>query len=335
MDQFESPPSKKTGMIVVILVILGVGAVGIGGFLVWNKKNGNGAGTIEASREMEPWCKLRQEWAKNVEPLKGDIMIAFAKKDEKARAAHVLKRNTLCQDFATKVRDLKVTDPVLQAIEVALVKEGKTRANIDVMIHNVLTKVNAPDTPTLTKQKARLVREIKQKMDVTKAETDKVIKEAMSTVSDGCTTFYRGTMTDEGTSSNPYTSWEELELKRKQAVSMFDAAIKELEPKEQFVNRIYHALMAHHRGNLSKCYKKAKAIKPTMSSKLGFRVRLDRMGKVKGLAVEWMENRGEGGDEKFLDCIEKVAAKWKLPIPDLKPGQKTDIYIVSLDFSVI
>ena len=339
MDELEAPAAKKTGVVVIILVILGIGGVGAGAWVLLSK-NGNGGGPTAAgvdTREVQAWCKLRQEWAKKVDPMAADIMLKSVRpEDKEALDKLTVERNKLCQEYARKLREMNVSSPHLQAVEVALVKEGKTRANIVVEINNALAKINAPATETLSKQKDKLEGYIVKRIKTARTTADKEIKAAMSGLGEAaCSGIYRGPMTDKGTSANPYVSWGEVELMRTQAVKRFKEAIKALEPLEQYTNRVYHDLVARYRKTIVGCFQAAKKDYPSMSDKLGFRLRINKQGKVRGLAVEWMVNRGEGGDDKFLDCIEKKAAKWRLPRPDLQGGQTTLVVVPSLDFTTL
>jgi hypothetical protein len=142
-----------------------------------------------------------------------------------------------------------------------------------------------------------------------------------------CGGIYRGPMTDEATSDNPYLSWDELEFRRAQVAKSFDKKILELAPVEEWTNLVYHKLVARYRKELKSCFAKAKARNKSVSEQLGLRVRLKRDGGVKTLAIEWMEVR----DPKLLDCFLKHAGKWKLP----HPMKANDYVVVTLDFSTI
>jgi len=314
------------GVIVVILVVVGIVGVGAGGYLAWSRTQGGDDGPQVDNRELEQWCKLRQEWAKKVEPLVGDILLKSVKPEDKAELDKlVVQRNTLCQDYARQLRDMKVTDPTLQKVEIALVKEGKTRANVAVEIANLLTKLDAVDTSSLAKNKQRLETYITSRIKRGQAEADKEVAAAMSTPgASACTGIFRGPMTDEGTSDNPYTSWDELEIRRSAAVRQFEVKIKEMQPVEEFTNRVYHELVRLYRPILVGCFQKARAKNPQISAELGLRIRLKRSGEVATLAIEWMEQK----DERFLDCLLEKAAKWRLPRPD----PTTSVVVVSLDF---
>jgi hypothetical protein len=331
MNQFDTPPGqKRTGVIVVGLVVVGLVLVGTGGYLVYSKKknnNGSGAPSGLAEKEAAEWCKIRREWAQKVQPLVGDILLKSVKAaDKEERDKLVLKRNTLCQQYARKVADLKVTNPALQEAEVAMVKEGKTRANVSVEIDNLVAKIDAPDTAALRKNRDQIERYIKGRIQQGKATAENEVKAGLAKLGQSaCNGIFHGTVTDEGTTGNPYVSWDELELKRTQALKQYDDKIKEMEPVEQFTNRVYHDLVARYRGTLKKCYAKAKAANNAMSDKMGLRIRLKPNGKVKTLAIEWMINR----EEKILDCLLETASKWKLPRPD----PETKMVVVSLDFT--
>jgi len=333
MEQFDTPGGqKRTGIIVVTLVVIGLALVGTGGYLVYSKRQesggGSGSGAANA-QELGQWCKIRQEWAKKVDSLVGDILLKSIKAQDKAELDKlVVNRNMISQDYARQLRELQVTDPTLQEIEVALVKEGKTRANVSVEIDKLLAKIDAPDTAALRENREKLDRYIKGRISQGRSKADEEVAEAAAKLGDSkCSDIYRGPITDEGTSGNPYVSWDELELKRGAALRQFDDKIKEMEPVEQFTNRIYHEMVRLYRPTLKKCYEQAKARNPKMSDKLGLRVRLKRDGKIATLAIEWMINR----DEKILDCLLAKAAKWRLPPPD----PQINVVVVTLDFSTL
>jgi len=329
MDQFESPPGQsRTGIIVIGLVVVGLVLVGVGGYLVWQKKQGGGGSTLSAdSAEFSRWCELRKEWERKVEPLVGDILLKSVKPQDAAeREKLVVQRNMLCQEYARKLREMGVTDPAAQEVEVALVKEGKTRSNVSVEIDNLLAKIEGPDTAALREARDKLERYIKGRIGQARALADKEIAAAFAKAGGKtCASFFRGPMTDQGTTGNPYESWDEIELKRTQAMKRFDDKITEMEPLEQFTNRVYHEMVRLYHGTLTKCYKQAKANNPGMSDKLGLRVRLKPSGKVATLGIEWMINR----EEKILDCLLETASKWRLPQPD----PKYNVVVVTLDFT--
>jgi hypothetical protein len=327
MEHLDTPPAKsRMGVIVVILVVVGIVGVGAGGYLAWSRTQGGSDGPAVDSRELEQWCKLRQEWAKKVETLVGDILLKSVKPEDKGELDKlVVQRNTICQDYARQLRDMKVTDPTIQKVEIALVKEGKTRANVAIEISNLLAKLDAVDTSSLGKNKKRLETYIANRIERGRAEADKEVNEAMAPLgSSACSGIYRGPMTDEGTSDNPYTSWDELEIRRSAAVRRFEVKIKEMQPVEEFTNRVYHELVRLYRPILVGCFQKTRAKNPQISEQLGLRIRLKRSGEVATLAIEWMEQK----DERFLDCLLEKAAKWRLPRPD----PATSVVVVSLDF---
>jgi len=324
----ESPPgANKKGIMVLVLVFLGLALVAVGAFLVLGKKAGKGNKARVDSSEVTRWCELRQEWAKKVDPLAGDIMVKSVKPADKPELDKlVVQRNVLCQDFARKLRELKPTEPALQEAEIAMVKEGKTRANISVEIDNILSKLDTPESAALRENKNKLESYIKGRIEKGRAAADGEIKAAMAKLGEAaCSGIFRGPMTDEGTTGNPFVSWDELELKRSTAMRKFSDRIVELEPLEQYANRIYHEMVRKYRPTLKKCYQKAKAQNPQMSDKLGLRIRLKGSGQVATLGIEWMINR----DEKILDCLLETAARWRLPKPD--PNQK--VVVVTVDFS--
>lgn len=330
-DRLESPlVHRRTGVIVIILALVGVAFAVIGGYMVFGKRQSGGQ-TMLGATEVGPWCKLRQEWAREVEPLAGDIMLKSVKSTDNGELKKLKqRRNTLCQDYARRIREMRITHPVIKEVEIALVKEGKVRANIAVEIDNILTKLDVMDSTTLSEQKKKLADYIMRRIKQGRAQADREVDAALSRLgAQGCKGMFRGPMTDQGTTGNPYESWDEIEMGKTNAVKQFDERIKELEPVEQFTNRVYHELVRRYKSTLADCYAWAKKKRPSMSDKMGLRLRLDRIGKVVGLAIEWMENR----DETILDCIEKKAAKWRLPEPVLEKGSKTQVVVVSLDFA--
>ena len=329
MDQLDTLPGKgKTGVIVLVIVVVGLVLVGFGGYLVYKKKNSNGHGQVASDAEVGAWCAIRKEWARAVKPLVGDILLKSVRQEDKqAREALVLKRNSLCREYAEKIVQLKVTNPALQRAEMAMAMEGKSRANTSVEIANVLTKIDIPDTSTLRANRDKLARYIKRRILTTRAKAESEVAAALEGTAAGkpCQDVFQATVTDEGTSASPYVSWDELELMRVQALRRYEERIKEMEPVEEFTNRVFHRLVATYRKTLRTCYRRAKARNPDMSEKMGLRIRLKPDGKVATLAIEWMANR----DEKILDCLLNTASKWKLPRPD----PETDVVVVSLDLS--
>jgi hypothetical protein len=206
--------------------------------------------------------------------------------------------------------------------------EGKTRANVSVEIGNAIAKLVEMQIPDLNKQKMKLTTYIKNRIKSAKDTADAEIKAAMGALgSSACNGIFHGPMTDQGTSGNPYMSWDEIEIQRTQALKQINDQIKRLEPVVQFTNRVYHELVRQYRSTLKKCYKRAKRANPKMSDKLGLRLRLKRNGRVRSLGIEWMINR----EEKILDCLLQTAAKWRLPTP----AQEIDYLVVTLDFNTI
>jgi hypothetical protein len=139
-----------------------------------------------------------------------------------------------------------------------------------------------------------------------------------------CAKIYHGPLTDANTADNPYVSWDELEMRRTVALAKVNERVKQLEPKAEYTNRVYHELIRKYRPVLSDCYHRIKKANPSISDSLGLRVRLKRNGEVKTLAIEWMDHQ----DERLLDCVLEKAGKWRLPEPDAK----TDFVVVPLDF---
>ena len=333
MDEMDAPVSQgRSGLIVLILVIVGIGLLGVGIYLVINKRNGAAAEAKRAGGDTTAWCKLRQEWKRKASPLDGDIMIKNAENAESKEAKALrTKRNTLCHEYAGKVRDA-LKDPevftVVRAVEEALVKEGKTRSNIQVKISN---KVNAevPKAGTvdaLEKIRKALEVDIPNEMKKKKAEYDQEVKAGLGTLKTSCTAIYHGTMTDKGTSGNPYASWDELEVERTKALRQVKDKIKELEPTEEFYNRVRHDLMARHKKDLVSCYNRIKKRNPKVPSIMGLKIKLTKKGEVGGLNFAAWDTKM---DEKILDCLGDKAGKWKLP----KATDEFKEADVTIDFS--
>ena len=333
MDEMDAPVSQgRSGLIVLILVIVGIGLLGVGIYLVLNKRNGAGPEAKGAGGDTGAWCKLRQEWKRKATPLDGDIMVKNAENAESKEAKALrTRRNTMCHEYAGKVREL-LKDPlvftVVRAVELALVKEGKTRSNIAVKIAN---KVNADipkagSTDNLEQIRKALdvtiVAEIKKK----KAEYENEVNAAMGAFKSPCAGIYHGTMTDKRTSGNPYTSWGELEVERTKALRLVKDKIKELEPTEEFYNRVRHDLMANHKKDLVTCYKRIKKLNPKVPTVMGLKIKLSNKGKVAGLNFAAWD---AGMDERILDCLSDKASKWKLP----KATDEFKEADISVDFS--
>lgn len=332
MDDLDAPiKTGRSGLVVGILVLVGVGLLGVGVYLVLNKKMGNGKPGVKAGGDTGKWCKLRQDWKNKVVKLDGDLMVKIASEpDSKATRELLTQRNVICQDFAKKLRTMLQQEPTIynavSPIEEALVKEGKTRSNLLVKIQN---KINAdipkaPDTEALDKLRKALDVKLVKEMKTKKAEYDAAVAAGLKALPDGCARMYRGTMTDQGTSGNPYTTWDEIEIKRTVASKMVVQRIKELEPAEAFNNTVRHDLMARYRKDLVACYKKTKKRNPKIPDKMGLKLRLDAKGKIKGVNFSW----DNGMDEHILDCFANKATKWKLTGATADQSEAS----ISLDF---
>ena len=337
MDELEGIPKSKTGLIVVV-VIVGVAILGVGLFLAYQKNGGGGGGGgADISAETAQWCKLRQEWARAVRPLAGELMVAGVKTGAEAEAKLeklVLKRNTLCNDQAKALQELLKGTPdlwmLVKGVEEELIKEGKVRSNVAVEIGNSATSARATTTEELNQNKTKFVANMKERLEGGQAKANEDVAAAMAQLKAKgveCAGIYRGPMTDKGTSGNPYLSWEELRVRRTMALKVFDQAVEALAPMEQYSNRLRHDLMSRYTKTLKKCFAKAKKNNPEMSDKLGLRVRVDNQGKVAGLAIEWMAVR----DESILDCLLDTAGEWKLPVPD----PELEYGVVTLDFTAM
>ena len=326
---------SKKGLIVGVVVILGIAVLGVGGYLAYKKRVAPPEVT-GPQKAVGQWCELRQGWARKVRPLAGDIMLKMVN-DPEGYKKLLAQRKEVCRTYAVKLQELLKANPklwgVVQPTEEALIKEGKVRANISVLINNTLTQVDAPDSQTLDDHRSKLTRTIKKRLTTDRAKFDQEISAGLAKVAVGgsCSGLYRGPMTDKGTSGDPFITWEELELQRSGAVKQFDAAIKALEPVEQYINRIYHELMTRYRAPIRKCYQKAKKKNPEMSAKMGLQVRMRKDGKLKkggkiwSLATAWAKVR----EESFVDCLlDTTAAKWKLPV---YPDPELETVVVTLD----
>ena len=323
-------PNKK---IVFAIVLLGIAVLSAGAFVAFRKRAG-GPVTDSPGEDLSgfsAWCKLRSTWAKEVGAMEPDIMLkSIRPADAAERKVLERKRNALCQTYAAKVRDLKVTDERIQKVEVALVKEGKARANVSVMIHNALVALDNE----LVQNSIKAVREglralkkdIREKIDATRKATGAELAQVLAGVPD-CKGIYRGPMTDQGTADDPYVSWKELELRLKAAETRYQDQLRVLEPMEQYANHIRHELIRRYRPHLRACWKKTLRANPAASPQVGILIRLKSSGKVKTMGLATMKVR----EEKILDCMLSRAPRWLLP-PPAKDGDRV---IVELDFSTI
>lgn len=340
---YETDVAGKSKKMVVLLVLMGFVVLGIGAVVAFVKRSGGGddAGEGGTSPALTRWCQLRTEWANKVRTIESDILLKSVKKDDEAEKKKLeKKRNELAQQYARKVKSLvsgSTTEPRISKVELALVKEGKARANTAVRVYNLGAKLSAEE---LSIDDARAGRskldELDKYVDTTKAQTGREIERALGGFK--CPGLYRGPFTDRGTSDNPYTSWAELKLRIAQLKKRFDQRIAALEPMEQFANQVYHKLVRKYRDGLKQCFKRARRADSGFAEKLGLRVRLKSNGKVKGLAIEWVEVGGkrsvpnpntDRGAGKLLDCLLRKASKWKLPQP-IKSGDKV---VVKVDFA--
>jgi hypothetical protein len=331
MDTDSTAVHGRSGTLIVILVIVGMVVLGAGGYLAYSKRRhtDGGGGNDESAR----WCQIRQEWQKQADPLAADIMLKSVKgEDRSALEQLVLKRNKLASDFGKRIGEVPITDANLaKAIakaEEALAKEGKTRANLAVEIHNALAKEGEVDDVTALGKTLTLLRDqVSRRIQEGKASADREVAAAVTATGAACPGLYRGPATDAGTSDSPYITWDELEMRRAHAQKVIEEKLRTLEPLEEYTNRVYHEIVRQHVAFIKGCYKKAKAKNAKMSDTLGLRVRLKRSGEVKTLAIEWQDVQ----EETFLDCLLEKASKWKLPRPDAK----TEVVVVTLDFTKI
>jgi hypothetical protein len=245
----------------------------------------------------------------------------------------VLKRNKLAGEHASKVRALlgSVGEAAIGAVEQALIKEGKVRANVAVEIYNLTAReLESEDASSLSNARDMLKTAIVEKALKARQTADAEIKAALGGIGASCPNMYRGPYTDEGTSDSPYISWDEIEVRRTAALAKFDEKLQKLEPLVEFTNRVYHELVRQYRGVLTSCHMKSKAKAADLPDRLGLLVRLKPSGEVKSMAVQWPEDKRTVADG-FLTCILDKAAKWKLPRPD----EKSRVVVVTLDFGRI
>jgi hypothetical protein len=332
MDTDSTSVHGRSGTLIVILVIVGIAVLGAGGYLAYSKRHssdGGGGGSDESSR----WCQIRQEWQKQADPLAADIMLKSVKdEDRTALEQLVLKRNKLASDYGKRIGEVSITDAnlakAIAKVEEALAKEGKTRANLAVEVHNALAKEGeVDDVSALGKTLTALRDQLNRRIQEGKASADREVAAAVAATGTACPGLYRGPATDAGTSDSPYITWDELEMRRAHAQKVIEEKLRTLEPLEEYTNRVYHELIRQHVAFIKGCYKKGKAKNAKMSDTLGLRIRLKRSGEVKTLAIEWQDVQ----EEVFLDCLLEKASKWKLPRPDAK----TEVVVVTIDFTKI
>jgi len=325
---FESPVTSGKVKLVIALVLLGMGVLAAGAYVAFSKRSGASVDPAdEPSRELSQWCELRRAWAKRVDPVVSDILLKQVQAPDDAQKL-ATERNKLCQQFAKKIRERKFSDSRIRAVEVALIKEGKVRANVTVEIGNAVAHVASEDPAAVREALTEAQQRLKQRIGGGRATADAEVAQRLGAIP-GCRGIFRGPLTDADTAENPYVSWDELELRRTSAVKALHRRVDELEPREQLTNQVYHKLIGRYGKTLRECYRKAKRAKPQISKEMGLRVRLKRNGEVKTMGIEWMDSPGE----KLLDCVLEAAArdKWRMPRP-LRDG---DFVVVKLDFSAI
>src|SRR5512137_2425151 len=107
MDQLdEQSVHGRVGVIIGGLVV-GLAVLGAGGYLAWSKRQG-GAGSV-VSEEVGRWCAIREEWARQADPLAGDIMLKSVRDADRAEMEQLtLKRNKLCAEQGRRIAELKV-----------------------------------------------------------------------------------------------------------------------------------------------------------------------------------------------------------------------------------
>jgi len=254
MDEMEAKTVHgRAGVIVILLVVVGIGVLGAGGYLAWSKRRGSSGPAM--SDEVSRWCAIRQEWARQVDPLAGDIMLKSVKEEDRPTLEQLTsKRNKLSAENGRRIEELKIQDPAIMAVEAALIREGKVRANIAVEIHNLLVQLDSiEDMASITKARDQLKTGIAQRIKQSQQTADREIMPALAQLGGACAQIYRGPATDEGTSDSPYTTWDELEVRRTTALAKFEDKVQKLEPAEEFANRVYHDLVSSYRPVLTSC----------------------------------------------------------------------------------
>jgi hypothetical protein len=181
--------------------------------------------------------------------------------------------------------------------------------------------------PTLVKGRDTLKTGIAGRIKQGRDTADREVNAALAAIGSPCSKIYRGPMTDKDTADSPYVTWDELEMQRTSTIAAFDTRARELEPQEEFANRVYHELVRQYRGLLVRCHATAKARNAQLPDVIGLQIRLKKSGEVKTLAIVV----GDDAKDYFVDCLNEKAAKWKLPRPDAK----TQVTVVTLDFSKI
>jgi hypothetical protein len=329
----------KSKKIVVVLVVCGMAVLAMGVVIALLKRgSAGGAGLFGAGDDnVAQWCELRREWAKEADALGADIALESVREGGKGALALLERqRDELCGQYAEKVRDLGVSDPRVIKVEEALVKEGKVRANTAVEIANLLGGLStegaqddpdvAPRLLVLREVRKKLEGRIKQRISGGRKQFDEEVGAALAAIQ-GCRGIYRGPITALGAADNPYVSWGELELRREKALGRIKGAVRELEPKEEFANQVYHDLVRNYRKIIKKCYSKYKRLRPSIASELRLQIRLQRSGQVRSLALRDAERT----DERILDCLLETAAKWRLP----RPVRSGEVVVVTLDASAL
>lgn len=313
---------------IVILVVVAIALLGGGVVLLWMKKSGqlSEPAVAETSNdELIKWCAIRKEWAEKVNPMSGDIMLKSVKEEDRAVYKELLqKRDEVCREFGKKIETMTITDPRIGAVEQALIREGKMRANISVEIHNQTTQLVLDDAKVIRKAQDQLEGYIVKRIAAGQADADQSISQALVGMKQ-CEGIYRGPMTDQDTSDSPYITWEELEFRRKAALSDVNRRIKDLEPYELLANRVEGMMLQNYRGDLKKCFDRVKKQVADLPTKLDLQVRLKISGQVQTLAVKDMN----ANEERILDCLLETASRWRLP----KPFRDQQAMTVTVDFA--
>ena len=331
MDFESEVPGSTSRKLVLILVVVGIVVLAVGAFVAFKKRSGGGGGggggvAAGAEGEAGKWCAMRQEWRRVVSALDADIMLKSIRlQDAAERKKLVKKRNLICQQHAEKLQAIKIADPAVQAVELGLVKAGKVRANIAVEIANILNReALSPDIKVVRAALDAVKNKLRARLAKSQKDAEGQVGALLAKIK-GCSNIYQGPITDAGTSSSPYVSWKELELRLKQAEKKLDERIKQLEPMEQYGNQIYHELIRKYRAVLTGCYKKAHRRNKTISKEITILVTLKSNGNVAKLGLVSAKPQ----DVKVLDCLLETAAKWKLP----QPAKAGDRVAVRIDFS--
>ncbi len=316
----------------LVLVLLGMGVVGVGGYLMWKRRAGGQAGgaTVAVDSSVDAWCDLRREWDKRALALAGDIMLAAATPGQESRRDELnVERNKTCQERARSLRELLARDARLrkrvEPVEQALEAESKARTDLAVAIHNLGVDASDATMAGLEAIRKELLESIPKRIRAARASADAAFSAAIAGLP--CKGIYRGPRTDEGTADNPYVTWAELELQRALVLKRVEDRIAALEPEQRLQRRVHARLLGRYRRDLKGCYGKARRASAATPARISLHLRLSRAGKVRRLGVE-----PAGQDaERVLDCLLEKVGAWRLP----PPAEDMHLVVVKVDFTAL